>query len=69
MKRLAAAPSAGITESIPVVVKMKRWDAIETSIIAQLNNSDLNRARQAAETLSRYGSDKAEAALWARLRK
>lgn len=69
MKRLATAPSFCMTESIPAVVKMKRWDEIETSVIAQLNNPDLNRARQAAETLSTYGSAKAEAALWERMRR
>jgi len=37
--------------------------------IAQLNNPDLNRARQAAETLSKYGSAKAEAAIWERMRR
>jgi hypothetical protein len=37
--------------------------------MAQLDNPDLNRARQAAETLSQYGSAKAEATLWERLRR
>jgi hypothetical protein len=69
VQRLAAAPSFCMTESIPAVMKMKRWVEIESSIIAQLNNPDLNRARQAAETLSKYGSTKAEAALWERLRR
>jgi len=57
-----------MTESIPAVLKMKRWDEIEPSIIDQLNNPDLNRARQAAETLSKYGSSRAEAAMWERMR-
>src|SRR6266851_2191948 len=69
VQRLAAAPSFCMTESIPAVMKMKRWGEIETSVIAQLDNPDLNRARQAAETLSKYGSAKAEAALWERLRR
>lgn len=69
VQRLTSAPSACMTESIPMVIKMKRWGEIETSVIAQLNNSDLNHARQAAETLSRYGGAKAEAALWERLRR
>jgi hypothetical protein len=60
VQRLAAAPSVCMTESIPVVMRMKRWVVIETSVIAQLNNPDLNRARQAAETLSKYGGAKAE---------
>lgn len=68
VKRLAAAPSFCMTESIPAVLKMKRWDEVQTSIVAQLNNPDLNRARQAAETLSKYGSAKAEAAMWERMR-
>lgn len=58
-----------MTESIPAVVKMKRCDEIETSIIAQLNNPDLNRARQAAETPSTYGSARTEAAVWERMRR
>ena len=69
VKCMAAAPSVCMTESIPAVIKMKRWDEIETSVIAQLNNPDLWRARQAAETLSKYGDDKAETAIWDRLRR
>jgi len=67
VQRLAAAPSFCMTESIPMVTKMKRWGEIETSVIAQLNNPDLNRARQAAETLSKYGGAKAETALSERM--
>ena len=69
VERLKATPSACTTESMPAVIKMKRWGEIETSVIAELNNSDLNRARQAAETLAKYGDDKAEAALWERVRR
>jgi hypothetical protein len=69
VERLAAAPSACMTESIPEVIKMKRWGEIETKVITQLDNPDLNRARQAAETLARYGGSKAEAALWERMRR
>ncbi len=69
VQRLAAAPSFCMTESIPAVMKVKRWGEIETRVIAQVNNPDLNRARQAAETLSKYGSAKTEAALWERLRR
>lgn len=69
VQRLSAAPSFCMTGSIPVVIKMKRWGEIETSVIAQLNNPDLNRARQAAETLSKYGSAKAETAMWERMRR
>jgi hypothetical protein len=69
MQRVSADPSACMTQSIPAVIKMKRWGEIETKVIAQLDNPDLNRARQAAETLSKYGRAKAEAALWERLRR
>jgi len=69
VQRLAAAPSFCMTESIPQVIKMKRWNEIEIKVIAQLDNPDLNRARQAAETLARYGGAKAEAALWERMRR
>lgn len=48
---------------------MKRCDEIEISIIAELNNPDLNRARQAAETSSTYGSARTEAAVWERMRR
>ena len=47
---------------------MKRWSEIEPAVVAQLKNPDLNRARQAAETLSKYGSAQAEKAMWERLR-
>jgi hypothetical protein len=69
VQRLAAAPSACMTESIPQVIKMKRWNEIEIKVIAQLDNPNLNRARQAAETLAKYGGPKAEAALWERMRR
>jgi hypothetical protein len=69
VQRLAAAPSFCMTESIPEVIKMKRWGEIEAKAMAQLDNPDLNRARQAAETLAKYGSAKAEAALWERMRR
>jgi hypothetical protein len=69
VQRLAAAPTFCMTESIPEVIKMKRWGEIEAKAIAQLDNPDLNRARQAAETLAKYGSAKAGAALWERMRR
>jgi hypothetical protein len=69
VQRLAAAPSACMTQSIPAVIRMRRWSEIEIKVVAQLDNPDLNRARQAAETLAKYGDAKAEAALWARLRR
>ena len=69
VQRLTAAPSFCMTESIPAVMKMKRWGEIESKVITQLDNPDLNRARQAAETLAKYGGAKAEAALWERMRR
>jgi len=69
VKRLAQAPSFCMTNALPAVIKMHRWGEVEPGIIARLNGPDLNRARQAAETLSKYGSTQAEKSLWDRLRK
>jgi len=69
VKRLAVAPSACMLNSLPAVIKMHRWNEVEPGIIARLNGTDLNRAGQAAETLAKYGSAQAEAAVWDRLRK
>jgi len=69
VKRLAQAPSACMTKSLPAVVKMQRWSEVEPGIIVRLNGPDLNRARQAAEALANYGSPRAENALWDRLRR
>ena len=69
VKRLAQAPSFCMTNALPTVVRMHRWSEVEPGIITRLNGPDLNRARQAAETLSKYGSTQAEKALWDRLRK
>lgn len=69
VKRLALAPSFCMTNSLPVVIRMHRWSEVEPGIVARLNGSDLNRARQAAETLAKYGSPQAEKALWERLRR
>jgi hypothetical protein len=68
VKRLALAPSACMSRSLPVVIKMQRWSEVEPGIIARLSGSDLNRARQAAETLAKYGSPEAEKVLWERMR-
>ena len=57
-----------MTNSLPAVIRMKRWNEIEPAIIARLGGPDLNRARQAAETLAKFGGPKAEKAMWARLR-
>jgi hypothetical protein len=67
VKRLALVPSVCMTRSLPTVVNMKRWNEVEPTIIAQMDNPDLNRARQAAETLAKYGSSQAEKAMWDRL--
>jgi hypothetical protein len=69
VKRLAQAPSFCMTNALPAVIKMHRWSEVEPGIIARLYGPDLNRSRQAAETLAKYGSTQAEKALWDRLRK
>lgn len=68
VKRLQQAPSVCMTRSIPAVIRLKRWREIEPAIIANMNAPDLNRARQAAETLARYGDAAAEEAMWQRLK-
>lgn len=69
VKRLAQAPSFCMTNALPAVIRMHRWSEVEPGIIARLSGPDLNRARQAAETLAKYGSTQAEKALWYCLRK
>lgn len=69
VKRLGAAPSACMTNSLPAVIQMKRWREVEPGIIARLNAPDLWRARQAAEALAKYGDAQAENAVWERLRR
>ncbi len=69
VQRLAQSPSFCMSESVPAVIRMKRWNEVEPGIVAALNNPDLNRARQAAETLAKYGTPKAEEAMWVRLRR
>jgi len=69
VKRLAQAPSYCMKNSLPAVIKLKRWNEVEPGVIARLNGPDLNRARQAAEALAKYGSRQAENALWDRLRR
>jgi hypothetical protein len=68
VKRAGVTPSACMANSLPAVIRMKRWSEVEPGIITPLNGSDLNRARQAAETLAKYGSPQAEKVLWERLR-
>jgi hypothetical protein len=69
VQRLAVGPTLCMTKSLPAVVKMQRWSEVEPGIMARLNGPDLNWARQAAETLAKYGSPRAENALWDRLRR
>jgi hypothetical protein len=69
VKRLAQAPSFCMTNALPAVVRMRRWGEVEPGVLARLNGPDLNRARQAAETLAKFGTAQAEKALWDRLRK
>jgi hypothetical protein len=68
VKRLAVAPSACMKNSLPAVIKTKRWGEVEPGVLAWLNGPDLNRARQGGETLAKYGSRQAEKAMWQRLR-
>jgi hypothetical protein len=67
VKRLAIAPSSCMRDSLLAIVKMRRWSEVEPGIVVRLNGADLNRARQAAETLARFGSPRAEKAMWERL--
>jgi hypothetical protein len=69
VKRAAATNSFCLTKSSKALVQMKRWGEVEPSVIARLNDPDLNRARQAAETLALYGDENAEKAMWNRLRR
>lgn len=68
VKSLAQAPSYCMSNAFPAVTKMGRWSEVEPGIMASLNGPDLNRVRQAAETLAKYGSKQAQNAMWARLR-
>ncbi|PYU65936.1 MAG: hypothetical protein DMG56_01775 [Acidobacteria bacterium] len=70
VKRLEKKPPTGcMTNALRAITKMQLWTEVEPAIIARLNDADLNWARQAAETLAKYGSKQAEKALWDRLRK
>lgn len=69
VSRLTQAPSFCMTNSLRAVIKIHRWHEVEPAIIAELNDPTLYRARQAAETLAKYGSPQAEKALWERMRK
>ena len=70
VKQLEKKPPTGcMTNALRAITKMQRWREVEPAIIACLNGQDLNWARQAAETLAKYGSKQAEKALWDRLRR
>ncbi len=68
VEQISETPSFCLTHSLQELLGMRRWDEVEPAVIQQLNGQDLSRARQAAETLAKYGSPKAEAAMWQRLR-
>src|SRR5262249_18845263 len=68
MEQLSKSASFCMDKSLPAAVKMNRWKQIEPAIIGAMNNPELYRARQAAETLALYGSSAAEKAMWTRLR-
>jgi hypothetical protein len=57
-----------MAESLKAIVAGRRWASVEPSIIARLNDPAGWNARDAAETLAKYGSPKAQKALWQRLR-
>ena len=68
IERVRAQAGRCMEESLKAVVANGQWSAVEPSIIARLNDAEAYVARDAAETLARYGSAKAEKALWQRLR-
>lgn len=69
VKLLAQAGGFCKTKSLAAVAKTGRWDELEPALIARLNGPDLWNARDAAQTLAKYGSPKAEEATWERLRR
>jgi HEAT repeat protein len=70
VKRLAKKPpTTCMTNALAVITKMQFWSKVEPGIIARLNDTDLNWARQAAEVLAKYGGAQAKKAMWERLRK
>ncbi len=68
LDRLRAKPTGCLAESLKAMVAAHRWASVEPSIIARLNVADAWAARDAAETLAKYGGPKAQKALWQRLR-
>jgi hypothetical protein len=57
-----------LTESLKLIVEMKRWSDVQPAFIETLNGTNLSVARSAAETLAKYGDADAEKAMWERLR-
>jgi hypothetical protein len=55
--------------SLAMAVRMKRWSALEPVMIARLNDLDLGKARNAAETLGEFGGAEAKRAMLERLRR
>jgi len=68
LERVRAKAGNCMPESLKPVVAGGHWSAVEPAIIAHLNDTDPWAAGNAAETLARYGSPKAEKALWRRVR-
>jgi hypothetical protein len=68
VKTLAQAGGFCLNQAFASVVKMNRWAELEPRLIGRLNGSDLWNARNAAEVLAKYGSPKAEEAMWERVR-
>src|SRR5260370_1590498 len=68
VKQMAGAASQCMSESMSRLKKMKRWGEIEPAVIARLNSEHVWVARDAAETLAKYGGPRAEKAMWELLR-
>jgi hypothetical protein len=68
VKTLAQSGGFCLNQAFANVAKMNRWGEVEPRLIGRLNDADLWHARDAAETLAKYGSPKAEEAMWERLR-
>ena len=68
LERVRAKAGRCMTESLKIVVAAGHWQDVEQSVIARLNTADTWAARDAAETLAKYGTSKAQKALWQRIR-
>ena len=67
LERIRSSAKPCMEQSLKAVAAVGHWPAVEPVFIGQLNGSDGWTARQAAETLARYGSAQAQKALWQRL--